>query len=223
MTATKYTHSAPWISFIYDLQKDYEFKLQKTLEICKQDWRDENAQDESIEKEQKEEEEKILTSKNLNFEENIEKVDLDEYFYDALKTNTNDSYTYLRLRSPEGMDQNIASLDYSAMMNKVLQNLKRTRSKVEAQTLTTSMQDVGVHLPPVNIYEHITPNTEMDYNTEERIKSIKKFVQLNRKKASKADNRQKRKILQDELDKFVSYEDLRDKLEEKMDKHFHDA
>src|SRR5699024_4889085 len=83
---------------------------------------------------------------------------------------------------------------------------------------------VDQHLPPIDPKDGAgRAENPVDYNTEERIQAIKKFVQLKRKQRNKSDLKLKRLILSQEAERFDDYDQLRQVLEQRFSNTFRDV
>src|SRR5699024_8460611 len=99
----------------------------------------------------------------------------------------------------------------------------RAQHRLSSQELNSSINAVGDHLPPLDPSQEAINSSHNEYNTEERIRAIKKFVQLNKKRRNKMELKLKRMILEQEIDRMGSYEELREKLEESMAEVYKDV
>lgn len=226
----QYTNSVPWIVFIYDLHEANEDEIALRLEQCKGDLTEseERRQQELLarfESNSTDESENIKTniSDQISFEDPFKEVPVDEYTQRMQKLNPTDYYRNLRLKMPPDMPQDTLGLDYEELMNRVLSTMHRARAQHQFRVTSESeLNAVGDHLPPLDMkavlekYNSNSNNSAFEYNTEERIKAIKKFVELNRRRRNKLELKAKRRLLEEEINRLDSYEALRERLQESM-------
>jgi len=222
---TQYTNHVPWIVFVYDLQEANEHEVFVRLKKCQQELADFSQNEENIEKEsincQKEDAQSEQTFKlddQISFEDPIEEITVEEMYQRMTKCNL-EGDSQLKIKMPEDMSLNVFNLDYEYLMNKVLHNMGRYRTihKDSAFNLNT----LGQPLPPLEASSN-SNNNEINYNTEERIKSIKKFVDINKKRRNKTQLALKRMILQEEVERMGTYEQLRERYQMRIEEHFKD-
>lgn len=219
---THYTNSVPWILFVYDLQESNDDEIARRLEQCKDDLaeRTDDRRQAELMARFEEKESKNPLSDQISFEDPFEEVPVDEYTQKAMSLNPTDYYRSLRLRMPEGMPQTTFALDYEELANRVLTTMHRARAQhrllVNPQT---ELNALGDHLPPLDMKKVLETcnkesghNSSLEYNTEERIRAIKKFVETNRRRRNKLELKAKRRLLEEEIARFDNYEALRERL-----------
>ncbi|UXI15433.1 ubiquitin carboxyl-terminal hydrolase 22-like [Sarcoptes scabiei] len=202
----------PWIQFVYDLQALYDEEIQTKLEQIRKEAKDcENKIDQYI-----------FDDKNLSLDDKINftgTIDINvEENLDKLKWKT-DSNRFQELNLPcyDAAIEN-SKLDYEYLFKKVLLNMHRTRPQ-HASDMSIMRQIDHIETNNSNDQsfspDNYSQQSSIDYNTEERIKSIKRFVMLSRKQKNRFERKLKHKLISEELDKFDNYEQLRMHLEQK--------
>ena len=209
-----FTNAVPWIIFVYDLQESYEYEVSMLLEKCKKDLINEEVAMNDTDNKGLNINKNYKVTGQVIFEDPFKTVKLDDYFQKILKTNLQDYYSTLKLKLPEDMPLNTFNLDYEFLMNKVLHNLHRNRDKYRLSYY--NMNSVSEHLPLIDENKVNCNLNYIDYQTDERIKAIKKFVFLNKKRKNKALLKLKRKILLEEVDRLESYEEIREMMEKRI-------
>lgn len=219
---TNYGNHVPWIAFIYDLQESNEREISTRLKKCQKDLVQEEPSIPDLDF--MEELSKVQTSHSLtdqiSFENPLESLSMDEYYEKMLEYNPNEYYLQQRYRLPPDMTANVFNLDYCFLMNKVLQNLHRLRPQQRINAYNYNL--VGEHLPPINPNKMAIESNLIVYNTDERINAIRKFVSIQRKRKNKEELKLKRMILENEIDRFDSYEQLQNSLEKSMAEFYKD-
>lgn len=220
----QYTNSVPWIVFVYDLQEANDHLIATCLDKCKADLiegEEKNNLDAGKDFQLKVQDNLKMADK-ISFQNPFETVPVDEYCQKMLNYNPHDFYSQLRLRMPDEMSLDALNLDYEPIMNKVLHNLYRARALHRLNS--SDLNAVADHLPPLNMNPPVGNNSsQIEYNTEERIKAIKKFVELNKKRKNKMELKLKRQILEEEIGRLDTYEQLREKLQEGMSELYKDV
>lgn len=184
-----FMHSVPWIHFVLDVQQNHCEEVERLLKKC------DFGQD-------------FEPFDNTLFETPYEVISrLDEKPNAKMNTkfeNSEKVYEFLTLQKPNDMKMNVLGLNYELIMNIVLSNLKRSRAQHR------SFNAVADPLPPTDWSNTTTlDNNEIQavYNTDQRIKAMKKFLVENRKKKQRL-SRDARK--RDILDQFANNQHLTD-------------
>lgn len=203
-------HSVPWISFIYDSQANYEYELNIRFEKI----REQQQQQQSASKSETISSNKPLFNR-ISFDEPLEAIKMEDYNLkkDWMQYKPDDVYRFHKLRMPTQMKMNNANLDYENLMNKVLGSMARGR-RARTAFDTSNCYALDEPLPPLEGTQ--APNYEQaEYNTEERINAIKKFVTMRRLDKNKAQLRLRRELLAEEMARFDNLSALKDALEER--------
>lgn len=128
------------------------------------------------------------------------------------------SNSYEKLSMPPDILIKSLNLDYESLFKKVLQNMHRTRVEHEQDMKNMkSIADFKSYTPINNVKTSFEP---IEYNTEERLKAMKKFIIANKKYRDKKNLKLKRKLLAEEIDRFENYEQLREHIENIYSQHF---
>lgn len=207
----QYSRTVPWILFVFDLQASNEQEIERRLEKCR-------AELESMGKINPEQSSYPLVDRISTA--GSPSVNIDDIKQLSYQTQADE---YDRMEMPVDMFKKYApDLDYEALMSKVMQNMPRTRAQHEHDL--SQMKALGDFEaePFVSIPNSKQPTQPIDYNTENRIKAIRKFVQLNRKRKDKVERRLKLSILSEEIGRFDDYESLKEQLEKRYSQLFPD-
>ncbi len=192
--------SVPWIQFVLDIQENHTEEVERVLKKCDfgEDYK---------------------PFDNTLFETPYEKINrLDEKPNSKLNDrfeNSEKVYELLTLQKPNDMKMNLLGLDYELIMNIVLSNLKKSRAQHR------SFNAVADPLPPPDWSIPLTQlniNNESDavYNTEERIKVMKKFLIENRKKKQKLSREARKRQILEQMALRDEMNDRINRLEENM-------
>lgn len=212
--------SVPWITFVYDEQASYEMELNKLYGMIRHH---------QSQAEQKSQLSPTLSS-SIDLNKSIGNQQFERYHDNqnwklkkagSMVYKSEDTYKYMKLRMPENMRLDVFNLDYEFFMNKVLQNMNRSRCN-SFNMSTQSLHAVDEpSSPPLN-HAIFGPSEMVDYNTEERVKSIKKFVELKKKDQGKMKLKLRRLMLEQENDRFEDFAQLKRSMEKSFESQFAD-
>lgn len=209
----------PWISFVYDVQASGDRDIENRLAKVRHEFEKFQQKSQDVPEATKVKFEPKL-EKQINFQSSIEEFDLDEYQKKTLhNSNSVDVYKNLKFRKPEDMIMNVLNLDYEGIMDKVLKNMSITR----AQHRQSNLYGIGEHLPPITPADQNESQPPVSYNTEERIKAIRKFAIMNKKQKNKFSSKHERLLLDEENARLEDYQQLHEIMDEQYAKTFEDV
>ena len=200
-------HSVPWIQFVLDITENHCEEVERILQRC--DFgADFEPSDSTLFKtpyetmSRSDEKPKTKTSDKFECNQNV--------------------YQFLKIQKPMDMQMNCLGLDYESIINSVLINLNKCRAQHR------SFNAVADPLPPPDwsVHPQAETNTKSEavYNTEERIKAMKRFLIENRKKREKLSREKKRLVVLQEMqitshlnDAFDSYQQLDEEITNDME------
>ncbi|OTF83901.1 hypothetical protein BLA29_000469 [Euroglyphus maynei] len=206
----QFARNVPWIQFVFDLQASNDQEIEQRLEKCR-------AQSGNIEKINPEQYCHSIVDRISEGERPSSHVDDISY-----RSHANE---YDEMRMPADIFRKyVPDLDYEALMNKVMQNMPRTRAQHEEDLLQMkALENHSLGESPFASQQRTASAAQpIDYDTENRIKAIRKFVQLNKKRKDKMERRLKRSILSEEIERFDDYGDLKERLEQRYEELFPD-
>lgn len=214
LISTSYGNNVPWILFVYDIQASFSKELEILLEKCREDWQtndnEKNSDIDNID---------FNVNDCINFTGNLD-IGMEDYLENNLEKLQYKTYfnTYAKLSMPPDILTKNLNFDYESLFKKVLQNIHRTR--IEHEQDMKNMKTIADIKSFTAVNNAKTPSDPVEYNTEERLKSMKQFIIANKKYREKENLKLKRKLLAEEIDRFDNYEQLREHMENVYSQHF---
>ena len=211
----QFARNVPWIQFVFDLQASNEQEIEQRLEKC----RAELAINDKIKANQS----SYPLVDRISTAGSSSSTSIDDIKQLSYQSQANE---YDEMKMPANMFKKyVPNLDYETLMNKVIQNMPRTRAQHQEDLLQMKALGNPDSEPLLNSIpnsKQIAQTQPINYDTENRIKSIRKFVQLNRKRKDKMERRLKLSILSEEIERFDDYGELKEQLEQRYRQLFPD-